>query len=172
MQQLALEAQGVVHVGRLLLDHPVAGGDRFLQRTALDLLVDLAQHMLLEDCLDQAGLQLVGGKRLDQVVVGRQFGHRHNIGVTALAGDDQVDGGKRNEVGVAQFFEQLLAVAAVVEHEVGEHDIEAVGLDLANHLGRVAGAMHRRHPERRQHETQGLAGRRMAVDDQNPFFCQ
>jgi hypothetical protein len=42
MQELALETQGVVHVGGLLLDHAVAGGNRLLQGAALDLLIDPA----------------------------------------------------------------------------------------------------------------------------------
>jgi hypothetical protein len=47
-------------------------------------------------------------------------------------------------VGVAQFLEQLLAVAAVVEDKVGKDDVETIAFDLAYHFGRIAGAMHRR----------------------------
>ena len=57
----------------LLLDDPIAGRNGLLQRAALDLFVDFAQHMLLVDGLDQPDLQLVGGERFDQIVIGRQF---------------------------------------------------------------------------------------------------
>ena len=73
MQQFALETQRVVHEDRLLLDDPIAGRNGLLQRAALDLFVDFAQYMLLVDGLDQPDLQLVGGERFDQIVIGRQF---------------------------------------------------------------------------------------------------
>ncbi len=172
MQQIALETQGVIDELRLLLDDAVAGDDGFLQGAALNLLVDLAQHMFFVDGPDQPGLQLLGGKRLDQVVVRRQFGQRHDIGVAALAGDDHVHRRQRDEVGVAQFFQQLLAVAAIVEDKIGEHDVEAVGLDLADDLGRVARAMHQCDAQGSEHQAQRIARRRMAVNDQDPFLGQ
>jgi hypothetical protein len=110
--------------------------------------------MLLVDRLDQPGLQLLGGERLDQVVIRRQFGQRHDIGVAALAGDDHVHRRQRNQVGVAQLFQQLLTVAAVVEHEIGEDDVETIAFDLANHFGRIAGAMHHRDAQRGKHQAQ------------------
>ncbi len=172
MQQLALEAQRIVHVGRLLLDHPVAGGNRLVQGAPLDLLVDMAQHMLLVDHPDQAALQLLGGKRLDQVVVRRQLGQRHDVGVAAFAGDDHVHRGERDQVGMAQLFQQLLAVAPIIKHEIGQDDVETVALDLADHLGRIACAMHRRHPQCPEHQAQGITGRWMSVDDQDALLGQ
>lgn len=38
-------------------------------------------------------------------------------------------------MGVAQFFQQLLTIAAVIEDEVGQDDVEAVGFDLTDDFG-------------------------------------
>ena len=73
---------------------------------------------------------------------------------------------------MAQFFQQLLAIATVVEDEVRQHEVEAVGLDLTQHLGRIARTMDRGHAQRPQHQAQRIPRLRVAVDDQHPFFGQ
>ena len=55
--------------------------------------------------------------------------------IGALGGDHHIDGRLRNETPVTQFFEQLLAVAPVVELIIGKNDVEGVALDLAQNLG-------------------------------------
>ena len=148
MQEFALETQGVIGVGRLLLNHPVTGSNRFEQRTALDLFVNLAQNVFFESRLDQPDFQLLGGERLDQIIVRGQFSHRHDVGVATLAGDDQINGGQRNQVGVAQFFQQLLAVTPVIQHKVGENNVETIALDLTDHLSGISRPMHGGNAER------------------------
>jgi hypothetical protein len=73
---------------------------------------------------------------------------------------------------MAQLFQQLLPVTAVVEHEIGDNDVETVALDLANDLGRIARPMHCRHAQRPEHQAQRIARRRMTVDDQDAFLGQ
>ena len=91
VEDFTLETQGVVHVNRLLLNDAVAGVNRLFQGAALKVLVDFSQYVLLVNRLDQPRLQLLGGEGLDQVIVRRQLGQRDDIGLAALAGDDQVN---------------------------------------------------------------------------------
>ena len=73
---------------------------------------------------------------------------------------------------MTQFFQQLLTVSAVLQNEVGENDVETVGLDLANHLGTVAGAMDCRNAQGRKHHPQRLPSRGMTVDDKHALLGQ
>ena len=79
-------------------------------------------------------MQFFGRKRLDQVVVRRQFGYRDNVVVSAFAGDDEDDGVSTQQMLLAQFFQQLLAIATVFQQVSGQDDIEAVRPDLPQHL--------------------------------------
>ena len=57
-------------------------------------------------------MQFLGREGLDQVVIRRQFCDRDNVVVSAFAGDDEDDGVSGQQMLLAQFFQQLLAIAA------------------------------------------------------------
>ena len=128
--------------------------------------------MLLVGGAHQACLQLVGGEGLDQVVVRSKLGQGDDIGVGALAGDDDVYRAGGDQVGVAQFFQQLLTIAAVIEDEVGQDDVEAVGFDLTDDFGRIAGTVDLRDAQGAEHQPHRFACRCMPVHNQDTFFGQ
>ena len=93
VEDFALEAQGVVQEQIFLADQAFAGGERVDEGAVVEMRENTLEEMLLVDGLDQASLQLFGGERLDQVVVGRQFCDGDHIVIAAFGGDDHIHRG-------------------------------------------------------------------------------
>jgi len=172
VEQVGLQVAGVVLVLGVLLDDVVAGGDGVLVAAALDVAVGLVEDELLVQGPGQALLQLLAGEGLDQVVVRRQLGHRHHVLVGPLPGHHHEQGGQGNEALVAQLFQQLLAVAAVLQLVVGEDDVVAAALHQAQHLGGRADPLDAGDADGGQHHAHGVAGVRVAVHHQHLLVLQ
>ena len=99
----------------------------------VELAIDRCEEIFLEHCLQQPGLQLICRERLDQVIIRRQFRDRDDVVIRTLTGDDHEHRTQRNQLLLAQLFEQLLAVAPIVEEIVGKDDIEAAPWPDAAH---------------------------------------
>ena len=86
--------------------------------------------------LGQSPLKLFGSKRLDQVIIRGEFGHGNDITIGAFGSDQHIHRRQRNQMLLTQLLKQLLAVTAIVQRIVGQNNIEGIGFDLSQNLGR------------------------------------
>ena len=143
IEQFAAQALGFLLEGGELLRNVVAGFQGLVEAGLFHVLVGPEKDVFFEQGPPQALLQLIPGEGLDQVIVRDQLGHGHHIFVAPLGGNDHEDGGEGNELLVAQFFQELLAVPAVVQQIIGKNDVVVVGFDLTQHFNAGAGPVYR-----------------------------
>ena len=89
------------------------------------------------------------------------------MGVLALGGSDDEDAAQRQDVLEAQLFEQLLAVAFLVEVVVADDDVELVHACCAHQLGGVADGRNRGGANQRQLLAHPGANADVLVGDEN-----
>ena len=167
VEDLTLEAQGVEVEGRIL------GKQRFARREGIavgafvEVTEDAGEEAFLVQRSGEPRLQLLGGEGLDQVIVGRQLGDGNDVAVGTFGGDQHEHRRQRDEVLFAQLFQQLLAVASVVEVVVGEDEVEIVALDLPHHLGARRRVVNGGETECRQDAAQRVARAAVTVDEKH-----
>ena len=71
-------------------DQPFTRRQRVGKSTLVEMLEYPGEEMLFVERTAQTTLQLLRGERFDQIIVGRQFGHRNDVVVGAFSGDHHV----------------------------------------------------------------------------------
>jgi hypothetical protein len=139
--QLGAQAHEVDAVARIVLGALDAAGDRFALVARFHQLVHRHEHIALfqraRDTLEQA----VGREWLEDVVGRGQFGGRDHLAVIAFGRDHEEHGRERNEVVVAQVFEQLLAILAAVEVVFAQNQVERLQAKVLDGVVGAAGVV-------------------------------
>ena len=129
-----------------------------------------SQHLLAMEHARQPLLQLADRVGLDQVIVGREVGHRDHRAVARLAGHDKEGRAHRDQLVGAKLLEQMLAVVPAVEHKLAQDQVDRfVGPSQHVDRVRIAGGRGERLAAEADHQlAQHRAGGIMRIDDQDP----
>jgi len=131
----AQEIDGVARPGGFALD---AGLDGLVLGAGFHEAVDRQQHVAPLEGARDAVEQAVGRERFQDVVGGRQLGGADHLAVVAFGGDHEEHGRQRDQLVVAQVFQQLLAILAAFQVVLAQHQVEAFQAELLD--GQVGAA--------------------------------
>ena len=155
-----------VGAGRLAVALGFEDGERPREFLAALLAVVLGEELLLGEDALQPQQQPVRREGLDDVVVRHQFDGGNDLFVGLLAGHHHEHGFVCQQAEAAELLQQLLAGAAVAEHIVAENDVRGVVADAVERVLIVGGEFDGKGADGLGDGAQGVAGRRLVVDDQ------
>ena len=129
-------------------------------------LVVLLEELLLGHDAVKAQHQLVRREGLDDVVVRDQFDGGDHLFIGLLAGHHHENAFVGEQVEATQFLQQLLAGTPLAEHVIAQDDVRHIVADAVDGVLVIGGEFDGKGADGLGDGAQGVAGRRLVVDDQ------
>jgi hypothetical protein len=162
----AAKVQGEARLRCLAL---LARFDCCTQVAHVDQLVHRQQGIAAVEGAPDALQHGIGCERLEDVIVGHQFGGADHLAELAFAGDHEEHGGGIDQAVVAQVFQHLLPVLPAFQGVFAQDQVVGPGFQRADRLIGTGGIVNAHQAAQAQHIVQAGAHAGIGLDDQR---CQ